>query len=249
MAHPSGPAWLGIGAQRSGTTWFTDLLCQHPRVALGKNRRKEQHFLTIPLAHGWRAEYREEYLRLFYGGRMRRGEFTPAYLRSPWVPAVAAEVLRPGAPIVVLLRDPIERYISAMRLARSNKTMPEAPPTQALRRWSQRAGGGGVWAGMYASQLEGWASVCGRERIVVQQYEQMVKDPQATVNVVWGAMGLDPVGLSGIDRPSWTSRSSSGGWDMDAVPGFRDQLRHLYAPEVKRLVEWGIRPELWPNFA
>ena len=29
----SAPAWLGIGAQRSGTTWFTDLLTQHPQVS------------------------------------------------------------------------------------------------------------------------------------------------------------------------------------------------------------------------
>ena len=39
------PAWLGIGAQRSGTTWFTDLLTQHPQVGLGVNGKKEQHLL------------------------------------------------------------------------------------------------------------------------------------------------------------------------------------------------------------
>ena len=39
------PAWLGIGAQRSGTTWFTDLLTQHPEVGLGTNGKKEQHLL------------------------------------------------------------------------------------------------------------------------------------------------------------------------------------------------------------
>ena len=39
------PAWLGIGAQRSGTTWFTDLLTQHPQVDLGTNGKKEQHLL------------------------------------------------------------------------------------------------------------------------------------------------------------------------------------------------------------
>ena len=41
----NGPAWLGIGAQRSGTTWLTDLLVQHPQVALGSNGKKEQHLL------------------------------------------------------------------------------------------------------------------------------------------------------------------------------------------------------------
>ncbi len=31
----------GIGAQRSGTTWFTDLLVQHPSAGLGTNGKKE----------------------------------------------------------------------------------------------------------------------------------------------------------------------------------------------------------------
>ena len=39
------PAWLGIGAQRAGTTWFTDLLTQHPDFGLGTNGKKEQHLL------------------------------------------------------------------------------------------------------------------------------------------------------------------------------------------------------------
>ena len=44
-ARMAAPAWLGIGAQRSGTTWFTDLLTQHPQVGLGTNGKKEQHLL------------------------------------------------------------------------------------------------------------------------------------------------------------------------------------------------------------
>ena len=44
-AFTGGPSWLGIGAQRSGTTWFTDLLTQHPQVGLGTNGKKEQHLL------------------------------------------------------------------------------------------------------------------------------------------------------------------------------------------------------------
>jgi hypothetical protein len=43
-----GPAWLGIGAQRSGTTWFTDLLLQHPHVSLSTAGRKELHALYMP---------------------------------------------------------------------------------------------------------------------------------------------------------------------------------------------------------
>ena len=114
VSEPSGgPSWLGIGAQRSGTTWFTDLLTQHPQVGLGTNGKKEQHLLhkvadgVLPAA---------DYLSLFPADGVRRGEWTPQYLRHASVPAAAARHV-PDAPVLVLLRDPVERFRSAMRLA------------------------------------------------------------------------------------------------------------------------------------
>src|SRR6478735_11692951 len=99
----SAPAWLGIGAQRSGTTWFTDLLTQHPRVGLGTNGKKEQHLLH-KVADG--VVPAEDYLALFPVDGVRRGEWTPQYLRHASAPGAAARVV-PLAPVLVLLRDPV----------------------------------------------------------------------------------------------------------------------------------------------
>ena len=102
------PAWLGIGAQRSGTTWFTDLLTQHPDVGLGTNGKKEQHLLhkvgdgLVPAS---------DYLELFPADGVRRGEWTPQYLRHASAPATAARLLGPDVPVLVLLRDPVERFL------------------------------------------------------------------------------------------------------------------------------------------
>src|SRR4051812_49516016 len=131
----SGPAWLGIGAQRSGTTWFTDLLTQHPQVGLGTNGKKEQHLLH-KVADGVLAA--EDYLSLFPADGVRRGEWTPQYLRHASVPAAAARLV-PDAPVLVLLRDPLDRFRSAMRLAATRAAagnpsprpypVPRPPPT------------------------------------------------------------------------------------------------------------------------
>src|SRR3954453_15879925 len=92
----SGPAWLGIGAQRSGTTWFTDLLTQHPQVGLGTNGKKEQHLLH-KVADGVLPA--SEYLSLFPvegpdgPAGPRRGEWTPQYLRHASAPAAAARLV------------------------------------------------------------------------------------------------------------------------------------------------------------
>src|SRR3954468_80033 len=117
----SGPAWLGIGAQRSGTTWFTDLLTQHPQVGLGTNGKKEQHLLH-KVADGVLPA--DDYLSLVPRDGVRRGEWTPQYLRHASVPAAAARLV-PAAPVLVLLRDPVDRFRSAMRLP-----APPTPPGQ-----------------------------------------------------------------------------------------------------------------------
>lgn len=73
-----GPAWIGIGAQRSGTTWFTDLLCAHPQVCLGANGRKEQHAFNRSLLAGWSEEDTDAYRCQFsFDPGLRPGEFTP----------------------------------------------------------------------------------------------------------------------------------------------------------------------------
>jgi hypothetical protein len=157
------PAWLGIGAQRSGTTWFTDLLTQHPQVGLGTNGKKEQHLLH-KVADG--REPVSAYLDLFPGDDgVRRGEWTPQSLRHASAPAAAARYV-PEAQVLVLLRDPVERFRSAMRLhatrfaATGKSSWPYPVPITVQ-----------TWTGFYADQLAAWAHHVGRERMRVMVYE------------------------------------------------------------------------------
>ncbi len=110
----SGPSWLGIGAQRSGTTWFTDLLTQHPQVGLGTNGKKEQHLLhkvadgVLPAA---------EYLVAVPGRTASAGASGRRSTSATPRPRPPRPGWCPTAPVLVLLRDPVERFRSAMRLA------------------------------------------------------------------------------------------------------------------------------------
>jgi hypothetical protein len=228
------PAWLGIGAQRSGTTWFTDLICQHPGVGLGTNGKKEQHLLhkvgdgIVPAS---------EYLDLFPHDGVRRGEWTPQYLRHSSAPATAARLLPSDAPVLVLLRDPVERFLSAMRLAATRATSPWPYPVPITVQ---------TFSGFYADQLAMWAHHVGRERLIVMVYEQVRRDPQAAVDAVWSRLGLGPVPLSDVDRPSRSSSAAS--WEPPA--GLVESLQVLYRPQVRRLAEdWGLDVEAWPTAA
>ena len=222
-------SWLGIGAQRSGTAWFTGLLTQHPQVGLGTNGKKEQQLLHR-VADGNVAA--EEYLSLFPDD-LRRGDFSPSYLRHPSVGTVVPRLV-PDAPIVVLLRDPIDRFRSAMRLAVTRgKSELSGTPTSLQ-----------TWAGYYADQLDLWAAQVGRDRLVVQVYEQLVQDPQSGVDLVWSRMGLDPVPLTAVDERSRSSSAPDAEWAWPE--GMQDGLRALYRPQLRRLTDdWGLDLSGW----
>jgi hypothetical protein len=235
-----GPAWLGIGAQRSGTTWFTDLLLQHPRVTLSRQQRKELHGLYSSLMDGWGEQEKESYRAMFDVGGLS-GECTPYYLRACWMAPLARDILPPEAPVIVLLRDPVERFASAMRhkLTRSELAHEERGRLPELRNLYSDA----QWGGMYASQLEAWAAAVGRERMMVFQYEAVRADPVSAVESVWSRLGLNPVPLVEVDRPSRVSTASDV-WQLPA--SMAEQLCVLYRGEVERLTQnWGIDPGLW----
>lgn len=239
MRH--GPAWLGIGAQRSGTTWFTDLLLQHPKVRLSAQRKKELHTLYRTMN---RRLDTDAYLKLFEVPGYP-GEFTPFYMRSLWVPSVAKQVVGAQTPIIVLLRDPVDRFESAMRMARKSSGPKGRKPSKRLVRWRTTDA---QWAGMYATQLDCWGAAFDRDQFVVIQYEALKADPQAAVNLVWERLGLKSVPLRQPDSASRTLTQGVVDWKWP--PGLQDTLRMAYRPEVDRLASsWGIDRSLWRNFA
>lgn len=247
----AGPSWLGIGAQRSGTTWFTDLLTQHPEVCLPSSGRKELHAFDTAFLDGWTDEDTRAYRREFEGtAGSRPGEYTPFYLRALWVPALVQRVCEEDPVLVVLLRDPVDRFASGMRwFEQRPRGLPGSTPGE-RREWVRDRTSDALWAGMYAAHLEAWASTFPRERFVVQQYERAIKDPPAAVGRVWEMLGLDPVGLRDLDRPSTTSTVRPDGDPWNRLPGLRERLVSAYEPEVRRLeADWGVDRGLWPNFA
>jgi hypothetical protein len=238
-----GPAWLGIGAQRSGTTWLTDLIVQHPQLDVGmatkkgKYRPVKEHQYLHRLAEGVGSE--DEYRARFDGEpEVALGEWTPFYLAALSVPHVARRVCRDDAPFFAVLRDPVDRFASARRL-----WMQRPNHRGSLAQSMARA----QWLGCYADQLDGWARVVGRERMLVLGFETARDDPATACGQMWDRVGLAPVELKRVDEPSG---SSSKHEDWRWPEGLQDQLVHLYADQVRRVRDdWGVDVSRWRNFA
>jgi hypothetical protein len=250
VTRNDGPRWLGIGAQRSGTTWLTRLLLQHPQVSLSERRRKELHyfdpFLTRPFTDDDAREYRE----LFRGAYS--GEFTPGYLRWLWVPELVRRACGQDLVLIVLLRDPIERFSSLLRYAayrRFRATGRRRPPRG---RYAANLGTMGTWGGMYAAQLRAWTARFPRDRFVVDQYERVQLDPQAAVERVWSRIGLtDTVALTDVGERRQASVPPGAKLpEIRLPPELEATLRDAYEADVRELAsEWPIDLALWPNFA
>ena len=107
------PDFLVLGAQKGGTTTLQQLLSQHPGIFLPP--KKEVHYFS----KHWEqptAWYAAHYVDA--DPKQRCGDITPYYLFHPEAPKRIHSLL-PDAQLIVLLRDPVERALSALRKLRN----------------------------------------------------------------------------------------------------------------------------------
>lgn len=231
------PDFVGIGAQKAGTTWWYGLIAAHPAVADPPGIHKERHYLSrfgnrafgpaeVAGYHGWFPR----------GAACLAGEWTPDYLHYPWVPPLLARAA-PEARLLVLLRDPVERFRSG--LAHEARTgRPPTPPIVA----------DAVARGLYDQELERWWGRYAPDRILVLQYERCVADPAGELERTYAFLGIDP----GFRPPTLERAVSASPWEAPALDHeLRQRLVDLYTPDVlalaKRCAE--IDLALWPHFA
>lgn len=102
-----------VGAQKCGTTALRSFLGTHPEIAMCA---EEMHLFDSPdYSADWtREQINERYRRALADTASRKvcGESTPAYM---FLPEIAPELKRynPRLKLIVLLRDPVQRAISA----------------------------------------------------------------------------------------------------------------------------------------
>lgn len=121
------PSFIIVGAQKAGTTSLYSYLKLHPQIYPGV--KKEIQFFSINYSKGV-AWYRSHFPLITKAKKgLITGEATPYYLYHPHAAKRIAETL-PNVKLIILLRDPVERAISAywfsMSLGNENLSIHEA---------------------------------------------------------------------------------------------------------------------------
>jgi hypothetical protein len=244
------PDFLGIGAQRSGTTTLYELLRRHPETFLPDE--KELHYFSLhhhrPL--GW---YAAKFAAAAPGRRV--GEISPYCLFHPEAPARIAAAL-PHVKLIALLRDPVDRALSgyrhARRLGRESLEIEAAFDAEAGRLRDAApvlvpdAGRhpGHQWhsylaRSRYEEQLARYQAQCPGAPLLVLRSEDLFTTPQAT----WTQQFL---GLSVCPPSDPLPHRNQSVSDQSAVsPALRDRLRQALAPTYRAMAQdYGIR---WPE--
>jgi hypothetical protein len=247
------PNLLILGAARAGTTSLYRYLGTHPAIYMSPV--KEPNFFafagrsvrfTGPGDEGInrRTTTRlEDYRALFAGAGPAsvRGEASTVYLYHPEAARRIAEQV-PGAKLVVVLRDPVERAYSAYLHLRRAGREPLASFADALAAEPARiaAGWQHFWhyaaMGFYAGQLEAYLERFPRAQLRVLRFEDFARDPRRALSELAAFLGVE-------DRfavePGAEHRST-------AVP--RGPLAGRLLAAGRRLERW-VPPRLRPRLA
>jgi len=174
--------FVGIGPQRTASTWLYEMLRRHPAIALPSGV-KETKFFDEYFHKGW-----EWYARHFEDASPSqvRGEICPTYFDH----AAARERLKrafPDLKVIVNLRNPVERAFSVYRLELT-KGRVTGGFREAIAR-NPRI----ITSGHYAEHCPLWEAEFGRDRVLYLTQEEIRANPRQVLDTVYEFLGVPSV--------------------------------------------------------
>jgi hypothetical protein len=162
------------------------------------------------------------------------GEWTPDYMTFSWAPELLQRAA-PRARLLVLLRDPVERFRSGLEHQR-RMGAPEGADTTTDA--EQR--------GFYHRALGRWLECFDRDQLLILQYERCTADPVGQLNATFRFLGLPEFTPPHLMAPQRRPVPVEAGLDSDVT----SRLIAVYQSDVLALADQvpEIDLSLWPNF-
>ncbi|HEV2268361.1 MAG TPA: sulfotransferase [Steroidobacteraceae bacterium] len=183
------PNLFVIGAMKSGTTSLHEYLNTHPQIAMSE--WKEPAFfveeLTLRRGEDW-------YLTLFENDERYRylGESSTHYTRLPVFQGVAERLhaFSPDARLIYIMRNPFDRVVSHYWHNTQIRDFKHGggEPRSLLR--AVKEDPQYLAFGDYATQLEPYINLFGREALYTLTFETLVQDPQRELDKIYQWLGL-----------------------------------------------------------
>jgi hypothetical protein len=248
------PDFFVIGAYRSGTTTLYRALGQHPDVFVPIV--KEPNFYAVDGNPDASIELRARSVvdRASYdalyrdaGDHQRTGDLSPEYLRNPAAPGRLRRD-HADAPLVAILRNPIERAWSDYLMHRRDGTERAVTFGQALDEQDARRVGADRMAphyidsGMYGDQIRRFRRCFPPEQLLIRLYDDLVADRDRLLRDIFGHIGVDDSFAVAGDDPANASGVPSSRMATAAL-----RVKAAVSPHLGRGVVERIRPT-WDRY-
>lgn len=193
--------FVGIGAQKCASSWISNVLSDHPCLAMPKSEPLD--FFSYRFENGYRW-YERQFPSDESGCHL--GEMSQSYFHES---AVVDRVRNysPKLKIIVSLRDPVERALSQHRhLVRLGVVTSEDVRFETSLRTNPTY----VDQGRYFTHLSRWINRFGVEQILVVLMEDVISDPANVARTLYRFLEVDddhrPERLNRVSNPSYVTR-------------------------------------------
>lgn len=194
LSSPASPDFLILGAQKAGTTSLYSALCQNPRFVPALC--KEVHFFD----RVWEEFGDLNEARIWYESHFASatgcvtGEATPCYLAHPFAPS-RIKAWYPKIKLVILLRHPVDRFISGYYHERRKRAEWRSLPEVVEQEIAAYNDGRLKWdsylsRSLYLPQLQRWLELFSVEQILALESELFRANKQMIYDRVCDFLGL-----------------------------------------------------------
>lgn len=223
---------LCIGAQRSMTSWLHHVLAVHPETWAFPDfepltsTRKEAHFWDRNHERG--AEWYQVLLRPLQP-HAKSMDFTPEYAFLDEGAVAECKALNPTAQVIYILRDPLARAVSALRMHTMWATGSAGAENHAItygQEFLDRCDH--AWLthhGDYVANATRWRQ--HYPDMLILNYEELAADPVGAADRILTACDLSPDAFGPDQRAEFETRARHVNWPTHKYPFDADCLHFL----------------------
>jgi len=226
--------FLGIGAQKAGTTWLYEMLSLHPNI----------HFPAEKEVHFWNARQDEGiawYNDLFIKENVPcQGEITPAYafLSLDDIKKIYAHY--PHLRLIYIIRNPIERAWSSalMALGHAEMLIHEASDQWFIDHFNSQ---GSLMRGDYEFCIRNWRQVYDSEQLLILRYENIKHSPRELLIQCCEHLNVESAFYLSMDATIFQKRIVPQGTQPTQYslrPSLRPVLQEIYKEKIAKLSEY-----------
>lgn len=215
--------FIGIGAQKAGTTWLATQLKRHPQIYMP---RGELHFWDKP---------RESYdpavwFSNFPDETKLNGEITPAYSFLPCSQIENIYAAVPNARLFLSLRNPIDRAWShaLMRVRRHSMIFEDISDDWFVSHFRSDQS---RFRGDYLSHINNWSKVFGRDALHLILFDEIEHSPRNVMIELSQHIGASPEFFHQIDG-SLLKEKVFAGLGYPLKPDLRSILQEMYYDDI-----------------